>query len=59
MTTPAFLIATTPGISILLGNRRARISLSGELLDEVKETHAGAHMFAPGQGCASLQEVWP
>ena len=58
MTLPAFLIATTPGISILPGNKRARIPLSGEPPDEVKETHANAHMFGRGQRCASLQEVW-
>jgi hypothetical protein len=59
MTVPAFLIATAPGIGILRANKRARIPLSGEPLDEVKETHAGAHRFERGQRCASLQEVWP
>jgi hypothetical protein len=61
MTLPAFLIATTPGISILPANERtrARIPPSGQPLDEVKETHASAHMFGRRQRCASLQEVWP
>ena len=59
MALPAFLIATTPGISILPANKRARIPLSGQPPDEVKETHASAHMFGHRQRCASLQEAWP
>jgi hypothetical protein len=58
MTTPAFLIATTAGSSILRANKRARISLSGEPPDEVKETHVRTGIFRRGPRCASLQEVW-
>jgi hypothetical protein len=58
MTTPAFLIATTAGISILRTNKRALTSLSGEPPDEEKETHVRARFFRRGPRCASLQEVW-
>ena len=57
MTLAAFPIATTPGISILRANKRARISLSGEPPDEEKETHVRAAIFGRGPRCASLQEV--
>ena len=58
MTTRPFLIATTAGISILRLNKRARIPLSGEPPDEVKETHVRAHILGREPRCASLQEVW-
>jgi len=58
MRIPAFPFATTPGISMLPANKRARIFLSGEPSDGVKETHIRARILRRGKRCASLHEAW-
>jgi hypothetical protein len=57
MKMPAFPFATTPGISMLPANKRARI-LCGAPFDWLKETHIRAAILRRGKRCASLQEVW-
>jgi hypothetical protein len=57
MTVPTFPFATTPGISMLPDNKRARF-FCGAPSDEVKETHIRAGIFGCGKRCTSLQEVW-
>jgi hypothetical protein len=58
MRLPAFPFATTSGNSMLPINKRARIFLSGEPFDGVRETHVRAGILRRGKRCAGLHEVW-